>query len=214
MQTIYRQDAGRITVADAKHLIRQASPNERVVDVYVEVRPDDVADADAPLNIKHASAERYDLSIKSDFDALSIKPRNRWRPALMGYETGTGQDALYTIDHAEFVRLAERHGGNVVVQQSSQATPTTTTFTTGEHAELEKLVDWYNAALGADVWRKLPAVKPEDAALLLCEYSPASTKADEIKAHKITNPQVSWKDFLLLFSALARGIERFVPQLG
>ena len=202
MQTIYRQDTGRITVADAKELIRKAAPIERVVNVYVEVGPDDEAVADSPLIIEQGTARRYDLSIESDFDELckqlSIEPRNRWRPALTGYKSDARQDALYSIDHMEFVRLAELHGGTVVVRPSKRAKPV---VTTSEYAELEKIVDWYNALLGADIWRKLPALKAEDAAVLLSEFSPASTKAADIKADGIANLQVNADEFALMLSA-------------
>ena len=115
MTTIYRENAARLSVADAKRLILDAVPLEKAYNVYA--REDDEGNIEWEGEIKVVLDEKANIQashLDNDFlatcDALSICPRNKYRPVLQDYCGNVLQDVIYTIAHDEFVRLAESFG--------------------------------------------------------------------------------------------------------
>ena len=112
MTTIYRENAARLSVADAKRLILDAVPLEKAYNVYA--KEDDEGNIEWEGEIKVVLDEKANIQasdLDNDFlatcDALSIRPRMKYRPVLQNYSGNVLQDVIYTIAHDEFVRLAE-----------------------------------------------------------------------------------------------------------
>ena len=112
MLTIYKADEGRISVADAKRLIVDASPKEAMVDIYIRVDEQGTPVPGAHFEARESSVARHALMIDRDFPAtmaeLGIEPRLTWRLPIKGYR-GAEDDEWYVISHDEFVSLAKHH---------------------------------------------------------------------------------------------------------
>ena len=130
MKTIYRENTDRLSVADAKRLILDAVPVEKAVDVYAQV--DDQGninwdgDIECRVNEKaNIPAAHLDNDFLATCNALSIQPRMKYRPVFTDYTGNVLQDAIYTIAHSEFVRLAELFGLLVVTGEAPEPEPIT-----------------------------------------------------------------------------------------
>ena len=105
MPTIYRPDSGRLTIAEVKRLILEASPREEFVSAYR--RADGKLKAVPNSEPKSIYAAHMDEDFVSNCEQLGIVPRWKYRPGMTGYAGNTETDNLYTIEHGEFVRLAQ-----------------------------------------------------------------------------------------------------------
>ena len=151
MTTIYRDNAGRLSVADAKRLILEALPPERSVDVYARVDENGDFDFEGPVELKERmGVHSYEMFIHRDFQAtcqsVNVQPRMRYSPALTDY-AGTGSsDLIYTIAHDEFLRLAALYDLSVVVGRAPepQAAPVVAA-SASETTEQRRTrwLDWY-----------------------------------------------------------------------
>lgn len=117
---IFRQAETRLTVAEAKNLLLENLPAEHYVEVELILNHDgQVDDVDLDTMRERFDAQVYAQGLDADFKGicaqLAIVPRLKWRPLLSTYEPGKGQDDIYTISHAEFVRLAGLYGLEVAV---------------------------------------------------------------------------------------------------
>ncbi len=120
MTKIYRDNADRLSVADAKRLILGAVPLEKAVEVYAQV--DDQGninwdgDIECHINEKaNIQAAHLDNDFSDTCKDLGIVPRMKYRPVIKNYSGATSQDDVYTIAHDEFVRLAQIFGLLVVI---------------------------------------------------------------------------------------------------
>lgn len=121
MKTIYRDNADRLSVADAKRLILEALPPERSGEVYAQVDENGDIDFEGPVELKVVyGVQIYESFIDRDFlttcEQLSIQPRMKYRPAVMDYTWKSSEnDTLYTIGHDEFSRVTELFGLTVAI---------------------------------------------------------------------------------------------------
>ena len=112
MTTIYRDNASRLSVADAKRLILDALPPETSGEVYAQIDENGEVNFEGPVEVKVVhGVQIYASFIDRDFlstcKQLSIRPRMKYRPVLTDYIGDISQDDTYTIAHDEFVSLAE-----------------------------------------------------------------------------------------------------------
>ena len=138
MPTIYRPHSGRLTIAEAKRLILDASPRESFVDVYV--KPDGTLKAVQREEPTSIYAGHLDEDFASNCEQLAIEPRSKYRPGKSGYAVGTYSDIMYTINHDEFVRLARLFDlvvevGSKPIDSSSSAAPEQPARANAETAE-------------------------------------------------------------------------------
>lgn len=111
MKTIYRDNAERITVADAKRLILEAVPRENSVSVYARMDEHGNIDFDGPIEVRaNDNASIQSLHLDGDFletcKQVGIQPRMKYRPVMTDYTGAKYQDETYTIAHDEFVKMA------------------------------------------------------------------------------------------------------------
>lgn len=143
MQTIHKPDAGRISVAQAKKQVIEAS--KRIAFLSVQVRVDEKGtrtddelivtthgiDCDGKSIPEWTEKELHEEDIFSaafvhhDFlrhcAEAGIVPRLIWRPAVREYTGAAGQDEEYGIAHEEFVKYAE-HWDIRVIAGEAEAT--------------------------------------------------------------------------------------------
>lgn len=115
MTTIYRDNADRLSVSDAKRLILEALPPETSGEVYARVDENGEIDFEGPVELREVhGVQIYAGFIDRDFlpicEQLSIRPRMKYRPVFTDYNGDVSQDDTYTITHDEFVSLAELFG--------------------------------------------------------------------------------------------------------
>lgn len=127
METVYKPDEGRISVAEAKRLILSASPDERVISVYLptDEKGDIIPGAD--FKLRPGTVSRYAMNIDIDLPKtlveLGIEPRLRWRLPIKDYSSAKDDDS-YFMTHEEFVRLAKHHDVAVLIGEApAKATP-------------------------------------------------------------------------------------------
>jgi hypothetical protein len=119
MPTIHRRSADHISVEEAKRLISRAFTPEPVVDLYVEVDPkgNAIPGGQVKAVLSEAAYPRgafLDLDFGALCQQLNIVPRMIWRPIVREY-AGKAHDAMYSLTHDEFVRLASEYGVQVVL---------------------------------------------------------------------------------------------------
>ena len=103
----------RVTVEDAKRLIREASQMEAFVSVYVS--PDGGIEA----RREECRAPYLEADFPGLLQSLGIVPHHKWRPHITQYAGGNDYDDLqYTVTRDEAQRVAEAFG------VSLDATPT------------------------------------------------------------------------------------------
>jgi hypothetical protein len=128
MATIYRSNAERVTVAEAKRLILDAVPTEPTISVYVQVDEHGAATG-GPQIVHNPSGTIQALHLDDDFaetlKQLGILPRMKYRPLMTDYTGGPYQDDTYTIAHDEFATIAGLF--NVVVAVGKAPAQNTTT---------------------------------------------------------------------------------------
>lgn len=125
LPTIHKADDGRITIAEAKRLILDASPLEDAINVYAQVDDDGSIDLNGPIETTLAKDvnihERHlDASFPALCHDLGIRPRWKYNPAQTDYSGVVNMDPFYSISHDEFVRVAELFGCPVVVGDAPQ----------------------------------------------------------------------------------------------
>ena len=122
MTVIYRQNAGRVSVADAKRLIADALPPEPAVNLYEA--PDGTIE---PRWVEDAgfSKARIDATFMGACEKRQITPRHLHEPTLTDYSGPGLADVLYTITHDEFAHLAGLYefAVNVSVPPSAEPVP-------------------------------------------------------------------------------------------
>lgn len=106
----------RVTVEDAKRLIREASPLEAFVNVY----------ASPGGGIEARREECRAPYLEADFpgllQSLGIVPRHKWRPHITQYAGGNDYDDLqYTVTRDEAQRIAEAFGVSLDAAPSASA---------------------------------------------------------------------------------------------
>ena len=125
--TIYRENADRLSVADAKRLILETLPPEKSAEIYARVDENGDIDFEGPVELREVhGVQIYAGFIDRDFlsmcEQLSIQPRMKYRPMFTGYSWKSSvDDTLYTITHNEFVRLAELFGLLVVTGKARES---------------------------------------------------------------------------------------------
>jgi hypothetical protein len=128
MATIYRNNAERVTVAEAKRLILDVVPTEPTISVYVQLDEHGAATGD-PQIVRNPSGTIQALHLDNDFaetlKQLGILPRMKYRPVMTDYSGAEYQDETYTIAHDEFVTIAGLF--NVVVAVGKAPAQNTTT---------------------------------------------------------------------------------------
>ena len=129
MTTIYRENADRLSVADAKRLILETLPPEKSAEIYARVDENGDIEFDGPVEVRQVhGVQMYASFIDRDFlsmcEQLSIQPRMKYRPMFTDYKWKSSvDDALYTITHNEFVSLAELFGLLVVTGEAPEPQP-------------------------------------------------------------------------------------------
>ncbi|MBK7004897.1 MAG: hypothetical protein IPH37_06860 [Burkholderiales bacterium] len=128
MPTIHKTDDGRITIADAKRLILDASPLEDSINVYAQLDDDGNIDLNGPIETTLAKDvnihERHlDASFPAACNDLGIRPRWKYNPAQTDYSGVVNPDPFYSISHAEFVRLTAIFDMAVEVGKAPAQTP-------------------------------------------------------------------------------------------
>lgn len=112
MAVINRENAGRLSVADAKRLIAEALPPEPAVHFYESptgtLEPRWVQDGGF-------SKARIDAAFMEACSTGSVTPRYRYQPMRTDYPGAGLADSLYTITHEEFSHLAGLYGLTVNV---------------------------------------------------------------------------------------------------
>ena len=206
MKNIYKKDEDRITISEAKRLIKAASPEENFVDICVGLDANGIEIPDC-IEAVQQSAGRYDVSLESDFlgicKQLKIQPRSFWRPALTDYTASQYQDETYAITHDEFIHLVNFFGSKVIIGVE----PKRIVIPEGQSAADASIYAhaWYDSVLNAASWWVADDVTAGEAALLLCEFDPLKFAAAD--ADKITTSQTDPDDFLVLRRAF-EGIGR------
>ncbi len=119
MNTINRDNADRLSVADAKRLILDALPHETSGEVYARINENGEVDFEGPIELREVhGVQIYASFMDCDFlpmcEQLSIQPRMKYRPAFTNYKNAT-EDDYYTIAHDEFVKYAELFSLSVAV---------------------------------------------------------------------------------------------------
>ena len=131
MTTIYRENANRLSVADAKRLILETLPPEKSAEIYARVDENGDIDFDGPVGVREVhGVQIYAGFIDRDFlsvcEQLSIQPRMKYRPMLTGYTWKSSvDDTLYTITHNEFESLAGLFGLLVMTGEAPERQATT-----------------------------------------------------------------------------------------
>ena len=126
MKTIYLPDTGRVPVADAKRLIREAVPREKFVEVYAQA--DEHGNIVQGGEVKAVEVESSGCGpwLDADFPdlckRLEIAPRNKWRPVFQDYNGSETHDLIYTITHDELAKLAGLFDVAVMVGEPHAAT--------------------------------------------------------------------------------------------
>lgn len=133
MAMIYRSGSGRLTVAEAKRLILDASPREKFVNIYR--RPNGGLKAVEDNEPKSIYAGHLDQDVVASFEQVNVVPRWKYRPSQTGYAGDPNTDDLYTIDHEEFVRLAKLF--DLTVEETSKTPMLTAQTTMAQEAWLE-----------------------------------------------------------------------------
>lgn len=164
MKTIYRDNADRLSVADAKRLILEALPPERSGEVYAQVDENGDIDFEGPVELKVVyGVQIYESFIDRDFlttcEQLSIQPRMKYRPAVMDYTWKSSEnDTLYTIEHDEFSRFTELFGLTVAIGPAlePQAAPATDTATPAPVDDEDDAESWKDKArvLAAEIIKR------------------------------------------------------------
>ena len=125
MTIIYRTQANRITIAEAKRLILENLPKELCGSVYARITPDGDIDWDGPVNVIEEAVVMAEPFIDRDFpvmlEQMKTEPMMRYRPAIKGYPESKTMEAEYTIAHDEFCRVAD--GYQLLVQIGEAAPP-------------------------------------------------------------------------------------------
>jgi hypothetical protein len=133
MATIYRKNAERVTVAEAKRLILDTLPTELTISVFVPVDEHGAATGD-PQIVSNPSGTIQALHLDDDFaetlKQLDILPRMKYRPVMTDYTGGPYQDDTYSISHDEFVTVAGLFNiqvaiGNAPAQNTTKPAPVT-----------------------------------------------------------------------------------------
>lgn len=126
MPTIYRKEATRISIAEAKRLIIDNTPAEATAEIYAHFTPEGELDLDAPISVVEAvgkpHAHYLDEEFKSLCAKLGIKPTMRWRPSVEGYPETKSMDGEYTISHDEFSEIANSYCLAVVIGAEQPST--------------------------------------------------------------------------------------------
>ena len=197
MKNIYKKDDDRITISEAKRLIRAASPEDKFVDIYVGVGTSGTETADC-IEAVQRSAGRYETSLDSDFivicEQLKIQPRGFWRPVSTDYTAGQYQDETYAITHDEFIHLVNFYGSKVIIGIEPQPIVIPEGKSVADASIYAHA--WYDSTLNAASWWVADDVTAEEAALLLCEFDPHKVAAAD--ADKVTTSQTDPEDFLIL----------------
>ena len=129
MKTIYRDNADRLSVADAKRLILKTLPPETSAEVYARVDENGEIDFEGPVDVKEVhGVQIYANYIDRDFlptcEQLNIQPRMKYRPVFTDYNGDVSRDTMYTIAHDEFVGIAELFGLLVVKGEAPEQADT------------------------------------------------------------------------------------------
>jgi hypothetical protein len=111
VRTIFRAEADRLTISEAKRLLRDALPREPALDVYVALDEHGQVEPEGEIQARQVPAANvYEPHLDADFpdacEQLGITPRWKYRPTQTGYTGEKAQDDLYTITHEEFVAYA------------------------------------------------------------------------------------------------------------
>ena len=129
MSSTNRDNADRLSVADAKRLILETLPPEESGEVYARVDDNGVIDFEGQIEVRVVhGVQIYASFIDRDFlsmcEQLSIQPRMKYRPMFTDYKWKSSvDDALYAITHNEFVNLAEIFGLLVVKGEAPEPVP-------------------------------------------------------------------------------------------
>lgn len=127
MSIIYRAEAVRLSVAEAKRLILDALPAEKFGQVIARTTPDGEIDWSGPLELRESQGKPQKDFIDEEFKdicrSLAIQPLMRWRPSITGYPSSPHQDDMYSIAHEEFVGVAGRYGLAVEVRENVAPEP-------------------------------------------------------------------------------------------
>lgn len=122
MKTIYRTQANRISIAEAKHLILEHLPRERYGALYARITPEGEIDWDGPSNVIEEVGVMAEPFINRDFPVMlaqmQVEPTMRFRPSIKGYPKTKTMDAEYTIAHDEFCRVVEGYQLLVVIGEA------------------------------------------------------------------------------------------------
>jgi hypothetical protein len=95
----------RVTVEDAKRLIREASPLEAFVNVYVST------DGGIEARREECRAPYLEADFPGLLQSLGIVPHHKWRPHITQYAGGNDYDDLqYTVTRDEAQSVAEAFG--------------------------------------------------------------------------------------------------------
>ena len=106
----------RVTVEDAKRLIREASPLEAFVNVYVS--PGGGIEAWR----EECRAPYLEADFPGLLQSLGIVPRHKWRPHITQYAGGNDYgDLQYTVTRDEAQRVAEAFGVSLDAAPSASA---------------------------------------------------------------------------------------------
>ena len=149
MATIYRENADRLSVADAKRLILEALPPETSVECYARVDENGEIDFEGQVELKEVHGiQLYASFLDRDFpsicEQLSIKPRMKYRPVFTDYTWKSPvDDAFYTITHNEFSRVAELFDLTVALGPALEAQEKAPTNLPGEFGEVMKEIAYW-----------------------------------------------------------------------
>lgn len=156
MTTIVRAKADRLSIAEAKALIRESLPPEPAIDYF---KSDEGEFSAVPRADGEFSKARIDATFLDACRVGDIAPRNLYQPTLQDY-TGEGlQDALYTITHDELVRLAGLYSLTVEVAPGDDANgPTYWTLRKAAEAIAEQ-EHWHDGARATFLEQMLQATR-------------------------------------------------------
>lgn len=139
MTTIYRDNADRLSVADAKRLILGAAPLVSVGELHATM-DEETGRLTGPIEHRAiGGVNAFERDIHDDFfsilQQLGIKPRHIYKPSDTNYRNTAGAqscfdapelpacpgvDNSYAINHDEFVRVADAFGAKVVLTKAHE----------------------------------------------------------------------------------------------